>query len=129
MIVPIVSCHGFEPTEAIVEKINESCKTLESRLDAIAMTATLSQEAPKQFRVNIDFKGAHGESFNATAQGEDVYALIKEATKKLSRQITGQRQKQSGKNQRDRLDMAERDSSIEADDKIDFDDNYVDAVA
>ncbi len=103
-----ISCQGFTLTEAISSAVEERHEKLHERLDGQALKANLDKEREGIFRVHLEFVSDGFGVFNATAKGEDVYKLIRQASEKLLRQMTDARGKQEGKHARATLNSLER---------------------
>jgi ribosome-associated translation inhibitor RaiA len=99
----VISCQGFGLTEAISSSVEERHEKCQERMKGQPLKASLEKERENVFRVHLEFISDAFGPFNATAKGEDLYGLIRQASDKLLRQMREFKSKHEGKQARKTL--------------------------
>lgn len=103
-----ISCQGFSLTEAIADAVEERHEKVQERIQGQPLKANLEKEREGVFRVHLEFISDAFGPFNATAKGEDVYGLIRQASERLLRQMKDAGEKREGKHARRSLNTLDR---------------------
>lgn len=99
----VISCQGFPLTDAIASAVEARHAKILDRMDGQPVHAHLEKQHDGVFRVHLEFSSSSYGTFNATAKGQNLYALIKQAADKLIRQMNTASEKQEGKHSRTTL--------------------------